>query len=95
MSGSPSVRGARLVGSCMGPLKCRPVIGCLRQGSEQSTSGHAEGGRVCGMTLMPALKNTLQTRRPYDASVFETTIRVVGGMLTAHELSGDPEFLRR
>ncbi len=27
--------------------------------------------------------------------MFETTIRVVGGILTAHELSGDEAFLRR
>ena len=33
--------------------------------------------------------------RLYEASVFETTIRVVGGILTAHELTGDPEFLKR
>jgi mannosyl-oligosaccharide alpha-1,2-mannosidase len=33
--------------------------------------------------------------RSYDASVFETTIRVLGGLLTAHELSGDPVFLSR
>ena len=33
--------------------------------------------------------------RFYDASVFETIIRVLGGMLTAHELSGDAGFLLR
>ena len=33
--------------------------------------------------------------RFYDASVFETIIRVLGGMLTAHELSGDAGFLTR
>jgi len=33
--------------------------------------------------------------RSYDASVFETTIRVLGGLLTAHELSGDPVVLSR
>ena len=33
--------------------------------------------------------------RFYDASVFETCIRVLGGMLTAHELSGDAAFLTR
>ena len=27
--------------------------------------------------------------------MFETTIRVVGGILTAHELSGDDALLRR
>ena len=34
-------------------------------------------------------------RRPYDASVFETTIRVMGGLLTAYELSDDRMFLTR
>ena len=34
-------------------------------------------------------------RSYYEASVFETTIRVVGGILTAHELTGDAELLRR
>lgn len=33
--------------------------------------------------------------RAYDASVFETTIRVLGGMLTAYELSNDRIFLTR
>ena len=33
--------------------------------------------------------------RAYDASVFETTIRVLGGMLTAYELSNDQIFLTR
>lgn len=33
--------------------------------------------------------------RFYDASVFETIIRILGGMLTAHELSGDAGFLTR
>jgi mannosyl-oligosaccharide alpha-1,2-mannosidase len=30
-----------------------------------------------------------------DVNVFETTIRVLGGLLSAHFLSGDPVFLRR
>ena len=33
--------------------------------------------------------------RPYEASVFETTIRVVGGMLAAFELSNDRMFIVR
>lgn len=33
--------------------------------------------------------------RFYDASVFETIIRILGGMLTAYELSGDAGFLTR
>lgn len=33
--------------------------------------------------------------RFYDASVFETIIRVLGGMLTAHALSGDAGFLTK
>ncbi|BDA46113.1 Mannosyl-oligosaccharide 1,2-alpha-mannosidase IA [Coccomyxa sp. Obi] len=39
--------------------------------------------------------NELSFNKFYEASVFETTIRVVGGILTAHELSGDEAFLRR
>ena len=31
----------------------------------------------------------------FDASVFETIIRVVGGMLAAHDLTGDPVMLQR
>jgi Glycosyl hydrolase family 47 len=31
----------------------------------------------------------------HDSSVFETTIRVVGGLLAAHDLSGDAMFARR
>ncbi|CAK0772077.1 hypothetical protein CVIRNUC_003926 [Coccomyxa viridis] len=37
----------------------------------------------------------LSFNRFYDASVFETIIRILGGMLTAHELSGDAGFLTR
>ena len=37
----------------------------------------------------------LPWRSYYEASVFETTIRVVGGILTAHELTSDPDLLRR
>ena len=33
--------------------------------------------------------------RPYEASVFETTIRVVGGMLAAFELTNDRMFVVR
>lgn len=31
----------------------------------------------------------------FDASVFETIIRVVGGLLAAHDLTGDPAMLAR
>ena len=31
-------------------------------------------------------------RRKKDVSVFETTIRIVGGLLSAHQLSGDQLF---
>ncbi|KAL3145318.1 hypothetical protein ABBQ38_001578 [Trebouxia sp. C0009 RCD-2024] len=37
----------------------------------------------------------LNFTRPYEASVFETTIRVVGGMLSAYELSQDRMFITR
>jgi hypothetical protein len=31
----------------------------------------------------------------FDASVFETIIRVVGGTLAAHDLTGDEDMLER
>ncbi|KAK7255060.1 hypothetical protein RIF29_28462 [Crotalaria pallida] len=37
--------------------------------------------------------NNLDFNKDYDASVFETTIRVVGGLLSAYDLSGDKVFL--
>ncbi|KAJ8557775.1 hypothetical protein K7X08_004541 [Anisodus acutangulus] len=37
--------------------------------------------------------NSLDFNKNYDASVFETTIRVVGGLLSAYDLSGDKLFL--
>ncbi|XP_047327383.1 mannosyl-oligosaccharide 1,2-alpha-mannosidase MNS1 [Impatiens glandulifera] len=37
--------------------------------------------------------NTLDFNKNYDASVFETTIRVVGGLLSAYDLSSDKMFL--
>nr|GMC51963.1 mannosyl-oligosaccharide 1,2-alpha-mannosidase MNS1-like [Ipomoea batatas] len=39
--------------------------------------------------------NTLDFNKNYDASVFETTIRVVGGLLSAYDLSGDNVFLEK
>ncbi|KAE8704471.1 Mannosyl-oligosaccharide 1,2-alpha-mannosidase MNS2 [Hibiscus syriacus] len=36
---------------------------------------------------------SLDFNKDYDASVFETTIRVVGGLLSAYDLSGDKIFL--
>ncbi|CAD6262400.1 unnamed protein product [Miscanthus lutarioriparius] len=36
---------------------------------------------------------SLDFDKDYDASVFETTIRVVGGLLSAYDLSGDKVFL--
>ncbi|CAH9077003.1 unnamed protein product [Cuscuta europaea] len=39
--------------------------------------------------------NTLDFNKDYDASVFETTIRVVGGLLSAYDLSGDNTFLKK
>ncbi|KAJ8770480.1 hypothetical protein K2173_017971 [Erythroxylum novogranatense] len=39
--------------------------------------------------------NTLDFNKDYDASVFETTIRVVGGLLSAYDLSGDKVFLEK
>ncbi|KAF1001693.1 mannosyl-oligosaccharide 1,2-alpha-mannosidase MNS1-like [Apium graveolens] len=37
--------------------------------------------------------DSLDFNKNYDASVFETTIRVVGGLLSAFDLSGDKMFL--
>ncbi|XP_027773700.1 mannosyl-oligosaccharide 1,2-alpha-mannosidase MNS1-like isoform X3 [Solanum pennellii] len=39
--------------------------------------------------------NSLDFNKNYDASVFETTIRVVGGLLSAYDLSGDRLFLEK
>lgn len=39
--------------------------------------------------------NVLDFNKNYDASVFETTIRVVGGLLSAYDLSGDKVFLEK
>ncbi|WMV34944.1 hypothetical protein MTR67_028329 [Solanum verrucosum] len=39
--------------------------------------------------------NSLDFNKNYDASVFETTIRVVGGLLSAYDLSGDKLFLEK
>ncbi|XP_021296941.1 mannosyl-oligosaccharide 1,2-alpha-mannosidase MNS1 [Herrania umbratica] len=38
---------------------------------------------------------SLDFNKDYDASVFETTIRVVGGLLSAFDLSGDKVFLEK
>ncbi|PKI38168.1 mannosyl-oligosaccharide 1,2-alpha-mannosidase MNS1-like isoform X2 [Punica granatum] len=39
--------------------------------------------------------NSLDFNKDYDASVFETTIRVVGGLLSAYDLSQDKVFLEK
>ncbi|KAL3825020.1 hypothetical protein ACJIZ3_021049 [Penstemon smallii] len=39
--------------------------------------------------------NSLDFNKSYDASVFETTIRVVGGLLSTYDLSGDKVFLEK
>eukprot|EP00208_Stichococcus_sp_RCC1054_P002855 CAMPEP_0206140740 /NCGR_PEP_ID=MMETSP1473-20131121/10503_1 /ASSEMBLY_ACC=CAM_ASM_001109 /TAXON_ID=1461547 /ORGANISM="Stichococcus sp, Strain RCC1054" /LENGTH=567 /DNA_ID=CAMNT_0053535003 /DNA_START=347 /DNA_END=2050 /DNA_ORIENTATION=+ len=39
--------------------------------------------------------NELTFDRDHDSSVFETTIRVVGGLMAAHDLSGDAMFANR
>lgn len=39
--------------------------------------------------------NSLNFNKNYDASVFETTIRVVGGLLSTYDLSGDKIFLEK
>ncbi|KAH9626232.1 hypothetical protein KSS87_000111 [Heliosperma pusillum] len=39
--------------------------------------------------------SSLDFNKDYDASVFETTIRVVGGLLSAYDLSSDKMFLEK
>ncbi|XP_010276709.1 PREDICTED: mannosyl-oligosaccharide 1,2-alpha-mannosidase MNS1 [Nelumbo nucifera] len=39
--------------------------------------------------------NSLDFNKDYEASVFETTIRVVGGLMSAYDLSGDKVFLEK
>ncbi|KAJ7955848.1 alpha-1,2-Mannosidase [Quillaja saponaria] len=39
--------------------------------------------------------NSLNFNKDYEASVFETTIRVLGGLLSAYDLSGDKVFLEK
>ncbi|KAK2969947.1 hypothetical protein RJ640_008287 [Escallonia rubra] len=39
--------------------------------------------------------SSLDFNKNYEASVFETTIRVVGGLLSAYDLSGDNVFLEK
>ncbi|XP_019426934.1 PREDICTED: mannosyl-oligosaccharide 1,2-alpha-mannosidase MNS1-like [Lupinus angustifolius] len=39
------------------------------------------------------VSSSLDFNKNYEASVFETTIRVVGGLLSAYDLSGDKVFL--
>ncbi|KAL8137006.1 hypothetical protein V2J09_003007 [Rumex salicifolius] len=39
--------------------------------------------------------NSLDFNKDYEASVFETTIRVVGGLLSAYDLSNDKVFLEK
>lgn len=39
--------------------------------------------------------SSLDFNKDYEASVFETTIRVVGGLLSAYDLSGDDIFLEK
>jgi hypothetical protein len=34
-------------------------------------------------------------RRDHDSSVFETTIRVLGGLMAAHDLTGDAMYIAR
>lgn len=39
--------------------------------------------------------NSLNYTRPVTLSLFEANIRIVGGLLSAHDLSGDRMFLQR
>ena len=54
-------------------------------------------GWSCDAYYMGKLRDVriLNACRPYEASLFETTIRVVGGMLAAYELSNDYMYIER
>lgn len=41
------------------------------------------------------VRSSMPVNASFDASVFETIIRVVGGTLAAHDLSGDAVMLQR
>ena len=41
------------------------------------------------------ITNDMVTDAAFDASVFETIIRVVGGFLAAYEVTGDEVLLRK
>jgi hypothetical protein len=41
------------------------------------------------------VRTAMPLNASFDASVFETIIRGVGGMLAAHDLTGDPVMLQR
>eukprot|EP00249_Psilotum_nudum_P017869 c26530_g1_i1 orf=613-2406(-) len=41
------------------------------------------------------VSSSLDFNKAYDASVFETTIRVLGGLLSAYDLSGESVFLEK
>lgn len=44
---------------------------------------------------MEWMQNDFTPMRNFSASVFETTIRVIGGCLAAYEMTGDPILLKR
>ncbi|PPS11790.1 hypothetical protein GOBAR_AA08851 [Gossypium barbadense] len=52
------------------------------------------GQNLIGFPVM-WVANSLDFNKDYDASVFETTIRVVGGLLSAYDLSRDNVFLEK
>lgn len=54
-----------------------------------------DASRAACRTCPCGLTGGVPVRRDHDSSVFETTIRVVGGLLAAHDLSGDAMFARR
>lgn len=41
------------------------------------------------------IASSMSTTADFDASVFETIIRVVGGFMAAHEVTGDEALLRK
>ena len=66
-----------------------PVVGYARHVLLPPIVGYARHA------LLPPIVGYVSVCRPYEASVFETTIRVVGGMLAAFDLSNDRMFIVR
>lgn len=84
-------------------------MGLVRQGSSKIT-GRSQAGvpSPLAASLPPPagfheeygraaewVRSEMPLNASFDASVFETIIRVVGGMLAAHDMTGDKVMLER